>query len=169
MIRTYLAAAAALLLAACGQSTAPATEEAPAPQGLFEQVEAMSPETQPVFAYQQLTAYQQAHPEVTPPCTSVRSTERVAVPGNVDPASIYAAHTTDAVFAVQCASSHRQRTVHAIGAAVGADDIAVRARRRRANDGAALLCRGGVPVNQSRAEASCVGSQADVRGRAQCV
>lgn len=102
MIRTYLAAAAALLLAACGQATTPATEVAPAPQGLFEQVEAMSPETQPVFAYQQLAAYQQAHPEVTPPCTAVRGTERISVPGNVDPASIYAAHTTDAVFTVQC-------------------------------------------------------------------
>ncbi|ANP45595.1 hypothetical protein [Candidatus Viadribacter manganicus] len=102
MIRTYLAAAAALLLTACGQSTAPTTEEPAPPQGLFEQVQAMSPETQPVFAYQQLAAYQQAHPELTPPCTAVRGTERINVPGNVDPTSIYAAHTNDAVFTVQC-------------------------------------------------------------------
>ncbi len=102
MIRTYLVAVATLLLAACGQPAAPVTEEAPVAQGLFEQVQAMSPETQPVFAYQQLAAYQQAHPEVTPPCTAVRSTERINVPGNVDPASLYAAHTTGAVFAVQC-------------------------------------------------------------------
>lgn len=103
MIRTYLAVGAALWLAACGQSTAPATEEAPAaPQGLYEQIEGMSPEQQPVFAYQQLAAYQQAHPEVTPPCTAVRSTERISVPGNIDPTSIYAAHTGHAVFIVQC-------------------------------------------------------------------
>ena len=104
MIRTYLAATAALLLAACGQGAAPTTEEAPAaPQGLYEQVDAMSPETQPVFAYQQLAAYQTAHPDiVNPPCTAVRGTERINVPGNVDPASIYAAHTGHAVFAIQC-------------------------------------------------------------------
>jgi hypothetical protein len=104
MIRTYLAAAAVLLLAACGQGAAPTTEEAPAaPQGLFEQVEAMSPEQQPVFAYQQLAAYQGAHPDiVNPPCTAVRSTERIRVPGNVDPESAYAAHTAHAVFTVQC-------------------------------------------------------------------
>ena len=103
MIRTYLIGSAALLLAACGQAAAPTTEEAPAaPQGLYEQVEAMGPEQQPVFAYTQLAAYQQAHPEVTPPCAAVRSTERVIVPGNVDPASVYAAHTGSAVFTVQC-------------------------------------------------------------------
>lgn len=103
MIRTYFAAGAALLLAACGQGAAPTTEEAPAaPQGLFEQVEDMSPEQQPVFAYQQLAAYQQAHPEVTPPCTAVRGTERIRVPGNVDPESVYAAHANSAVFTVQC-------------------------------------------------------------------
>lgn len=104
MIRTYLAAGAVLLLAACGQGAAPTTEEAPpAPQGLFEQVNAMSPEEQPVFAYQQLAAYQAAHPEVVnPPCTAVRGTERINVPGNADPASIYAGHSGSAVFTVQC-------------------------------------------------------------------
>ena len=104
MIRTYLAATAALLLAACGQSTAPTTEEAPAaPQGLFEQIQAESPENQPVIAYQQFIAFQQAHPDiVNPPCTAVRGTERINVPGNVDPASIYAAHQGHSVFTIQC-------------------------------------------------------------------
>ena len=104
MIRTYLAAGAAILLAACSPPAA-TTEEATeaATQGLFEQVNAMSAENQPVFAYQQLIAYQQAHPDVvTPPCTSVRGTERINVPGNVAPDSIYAPHTQNAVFTVQC-------------------------------------------------------------------
>lgn len=104
MIRTYLAATAMLMLAACGQSTAPTTEEAPAaPQGLFEQVSAMGPEDLLVFATTQLAAYGQAHPDVVnPPCTAIRGTERINVPGNVDPASIYAAHTGHVVVTVQC-------------------------------------------------------------------
>lgn len=104
MIRTYLAASAAILLAACGQATAPTTEEAPAaPQGLYEQIQAESPENQPVIAYQQFIAYAQAHPDVVnPPCTAVRGTERITVPGNVDPASIYASHTGHSVFTIQC-------------------------------------------------------------------
>lgn len=104
MIRKYLAAAAVLLLAACGQPAAPATEEAPAaPQGLFEEIQAASPEQQPVIAYQHFIAYQQANPTiVTPPCTAVRGTERITVPGNVDPESIYASHAGQAVFTVQC-------------------------------------------------------------------
>ena len=102
MIRTYLAASAALLLAACGQPAA-TTEEAPAaPQTLFEEVNAKPAEEQPVFAYQQLLAYQQAHPEVTPQCAAVRGTERVEVPANVAPDSIYAPHVGSAVFTVQC-------------------------------------------------------------------
>lgn len=104
MIRTYFAASAALLLAACGQGGAPTTEEAPAaPQGLYEQIQAESPENQPVVAYQQFIAYQQAHADiVNPPCTAVRGTERINVPGNVDPASIYAAHQGHLVFTIQC-------------------------------------------------------------------
>lgn len=103
MIRTYLAAGVALLLAACGQPATTTEAEAPAaPQGLFEQVNAMAAEAQPVFAYQQLVAYQQAHPEVTPQCTAVRGTERINVPENVAPDSIYAAHAGHAVFTVQC-------------------------------------------------------------------
>jgi hypothetical protein len=104
MIRTYLAAGAAILLAACGQASAPTTEEAPAaPQGLYEQIQGESPENQPVIAYQQFIAYQQAHPDiVNPPCTAVRGTERINVPGNVDPESIYAAHQGHSVFTIQC-------------------------------------------------------------------
>jgi len=101
MIRSYLAASAALLLAACNQPAT--TEEAPpAPQSLYDQVNALPAEQEPVFAYQQLVAYQQAHPEVTPPCTAVRSAERVDIPENVAPDSIYAPHAGSAVFTVQC-------------------------------------------------------------------
>lgn len=103
MIRTYLAASAALLLVACGQPAAPTTEEAPAaPQGLYEQIQAASPENQPVLAYQQFMAYQQAHPELTPPCTAVRGTERITIPDNVAPDSIYAPHRGSSVFTIQC-------------------------------------------------------------------
>ncbi|MCX7358405.1 MAG: hypothetical protein NT015_09730 [Alphaproteobacteria bacterium] len=104
MIRTYLAAAAALLLAACGQSTAPTTEEAPAaPQGLLEQIQAEGPEQQTVLAYQAFTAYQTAHPEaVVPPCTAVRGTDRITVPENVAADSIYAPLHGQVVFTVQC-------------------------------------------------------------------
>lgn len=103
MIRTYLAATAALLLAACGQPAATTEEAPPAAQGLAEQIAAASPENQPVMAYQQLIAFQQAHPEVVnPPCTAVRGTERINVPADVDPTSIYAAHQGEAVFTVQC-------------------------------------------------------------------
>lgn len=103
MIRTYLAASAALLLAACGQPAA-TTEEAPPPaaQGLAEQIAAASPENQPVMAYQQFMAYQQAHPELTPPCTAVRGTERITVPDDVAADSIYASHRGSSVFTIQC-------------------------------------------------------------------
>jgi len=100
----HIAAASALLaLAACGQTAAP-TEEAPAaPQSLMEQIEGMTNETAPVFAYQQLAAYQTAHAESQPPCQSVRSTERIGViPENVAPDSIYAAYVGSAVYSVQC-------------------------------------------------------------------
>jgi hypothetical protein len=102
MIRSYIAAAAVLLVAACGQPAATTEEAPPAPQGLYEQVNAMSPSDQPVFAYQQLIAYQQAHPELTPPCQAVRSTERIVIPENVAADSIYAPHAASAVFTVQC-------------------------------------------------------------------
>lgn len=99
----FLIAVAALALAACNQAAAPTEETAAAPQSLMDQVQAMSPEEQPVFAYQQLTAYQQAHPELEPACNNVRGSEsRGVVPDNVDPESIYAPHRGAAVFSVQC-------------------------------------------------------------------
>jgi hypothetical protein len=98
-----MCASAVLILAACGQTTAPAEEAPAAPQTLMDQVLAMPAENQPVFAYQQLTAYQQAHPEVTPLCSSVRATEsRGVVPADVDPASKYGPFAGAAVYSVQC-------------------------------------------------------------------
>lgn len=99
-----LAASAAFFLSACGQSTAPVEEAGPAaPQAMMDQVLAMAPEQQPVFAYQQLAAYQQAHPEATPACTAVRATEaRGIVPADVDPASKYGPFAGAAVYSVQC-------------------------------------------------------------------
>lgn len=102
---TNIAALAALaMLAACGQTEAPQEEAAPAaPESLMQQVEGMSAERAPVFAYQQLAAYQQAHPDSQPPCTAVRQTERLGiVPENVAPDSIFAAHVGAAVYSVQC-------------------------------------------------------------------
>lgn len=95
--------AAALGLAACGQSTAPEPEAPAAPLSLLEQVQAQSAENQPVFAWQQLTAYQQAHPEATPACTSIRGAEsRGIVPDNVAPGSVYEPFKGALVFSVQC-------------------------------------------------------------------
>jgi hypothetical protein len=102
MIRTYLAAGAALLLAACNPPAATTEDTPAAPQSLYDQVNALPAEQEPVFAYQQLIAYQQAHPDATPACTSVRGTERINIPENVAPDSIYAPHAGSAVFTVQC-------------------------------------------------------------------
>jgi hypothetical protein len=95
--------ATALALAACGQAETPEPEAAAAPQSLIEQVQAMSPEQQPVFAWQQLTAYQQAHPEVQPPCASIRRVDSIGIiPEDVTADSIYAAYKGNLVFTVQC-------------------------------------------------------------------
>lgn len=105
MKKIVLACAALFALAACGQpAEAPADEAAPAASAsLMEQVQAMPADQQPVFAWQQLTAYQGAHPEAQPPCTSIRAAEaRGIVPPNIDPASIYAGHAGSLVFAIQC-------------------------------------------------------------------
>ena len=104
MKSVLFAACAALALAACGQSTETASDTAPAaPQSLMEQVQAQAPEMQLVSAYQQLAAYQQAHPEATPPCQHVRGTEaRGIIPDDVAPDSIYAAHKGALVMSVQC-------------------------------------------------------------------
>jgi len=105
---TLLAATALLALAACGSGstatdTATATAAA-APADLKSQVMAMDVSTQPVFAWQQLVAYQHAHPEAnTSPCTSIRRAEADGViPDNVAPDSIYAQFKGQVVFAVQC-------------------------------------------------------------------
>lgn len=97
-----LAASAVFALAACGQTTP--TEEAPAaPQSLMEEVQAQAPEMQLVTAYQHLIAYQQAHPEVQPPCTAPRGTEsRGVIADTVAPDSIYAQHIGSLVISVQC-------------------------------------------------------------------
>lgn len=99
-----LVLAAALALAACGPAATTKAPEAPAaPQALMDQVLAKSPEDQPVFAFQQLAAYQQAHPEVTPPCTAVRGTEaRGIIPTDAAPDSVYGPLAGAAVYSVQC-------------------------------------------------------------------
>lgn len=94
---------AVLALAACGQSTAPEPEAAAAPQALMDQAQRMAADRQPVFAWQQLTAYQQAHPESQPPCASIRRAEsRGVIPTDVAADSFYAAHTGALVFSIQC-------------------------------------------------------------------
>lgn len=102
--RHFALASAALVLAACGQpAEAPAPVEPAAPASLMDQVQAMSVEQRPVFAWQQLTAYQQAHPEAQPPCTSIRRVDSIGViPDDVIESSIYAAHKGALVFTVQC-------------------------------------------------------------------
>jgi len=96
--------AAALVLAACSQPADTTAPEAPAaPQTLMEQVQSQGAADQLVTAYTTLLAYQQAHPEVQPPCTSVRGTEsRGVIPPNVEPDSIYAAHIGSQVYSIQC-------------------------------------------------------------------
>ena len=95
--------AGALALAACGQSEAPAPETPDAPQSLMEQVQSQPAEQQLVTAYTALIAYQQAHPEVQPPCTAPRGTEsRGVIPPNVAPDSVYAAHIGAQVYSIQC-------------------------------------------------------------------
>ncbi len=103
MRNSIVVALAAFALTACGQAAAPPEEAPPAPQSLMEQVQAMGAEQQPVFAWQQLTAYQQAHPEAQPPCASIRRVDAIGIiPDDVDPESIYAAHKGSLVFTVQC-------------------------------------------------------------------
>jgi len=100
-----IACLAAFALAACGQSEAPKQDEtAPTePPSLMAQAQALSPEQQPVFAWQQLTAYQQAHPEAQPLCASIRRVDAIGyIPEDVAPDSIYAAYIGNLVFTVQC-------------------------------------------------------------------
>ncbi len=63
----------------------------------------MAADQQGVFAWQQLTAYQQAHPESQPPCTSIRRVDTVGhIPEDVADDSIYAAYKGALAFTVQC-------------------------------------------------------------------
>jgi len=104
-MKKTIALAALLALAACNQqAAAPEEEAAPAaPPSLMEQVQGQSADMQPVFAWQQLTAYQQAHPDAQPPCASIRRAEsRGIVPADAAPDSIYAAHAGALVFSIQC-------------------------------------------------------------------
>ncbi len=102
-IRQFALAGAAFALAACGQPAAPGPEAPVAPQSLMEQAQALAPEQQPVFGWQQLTAYQRTHPEAQPPCTSIRRAESFGViPADAAPESIYGAHIGALVLSVQC-------------------------------------------------------------------
>jgi hypothetical protein len=99
----FFAACAALALAACGPSTESPAAAPAAPQTLMEQVQAQGPEDQLVTAYTRLAAYQQSHPDATPPCQHVRGTEsRGVIPDDVAPDSLYAAHKGALVMSVQC-------------------------------------------------------------------
>jgi len=104
-MRTLLLAATAVFaLSACSPPAETTEEAAPAaPQGLLEEVQAMSPTDQMVWAYQQLATQQQANPALTPVCANVRATEsRGVIPADTAPESLYAAHVGSLVFSVQC-------------------------------------------------------------------
>lgn len=106
MKKLVLSAALALALAACGQASTTKAPEAPAaaaPASLKDQVLAMPAENQPVFAFQQLAAYQHAHPESTPVCATPRETEaRGVIAEGLPPTSVYAPLAGNAVYSVQC-------------------------------------------------------------------
>jgi hypothetical protein len=109
-----LAAAAVLALSACGQPAATdtaTTAASTAPADMKTQIEHMDVSMQPVFAWQQLMAYQAAHPEATPPCPKVRRAESEGViPANVAPNTIYTPFAGQLVFSVQC--GQQLTTVH---------------------------------------------------------
>ena len=99
----YLAACAALALAACGQAAAPKEEAPAAPPSLMDSILAQAPEMQLVTAYQALATYQQAHPESQPVCRAVRATEsRGVIPEDVSPDSLYAAYKGGVVYSINC-------------------------------------------------------------------
>jgi hypothetical protein len=93
------AAAAMFALAACGQTepTPAAAPAAPTPQGLMAQIQAQSPENQPVTAWQELIK----HPETMPVCHEVRRAERRGIVP-ADAVAPYAGHTGELVFSIQC-------------------------------------------------------------------
>lgn len=94
--------ASALALAACGQP-APEPAAPAAPQSLMDLAQAQSAEMLPVFGYQQLVAYLQAHPELNAVCTGPRAAEsRGVVPDNAAAGSVYAEHKGSLALSVQC-------------------------------------------------------------------
>lgn len=101
----YLIAAAALAaLAACSPPAEDAKQDAApaAPADALSALQAQSAENQPVYAWQQLTAWQTAN-SITPACTSIRRAEaRGLVPQNIVPDSIYAPYVGSTIFAIQC-------------------------------------------------------------------
>ncbi len=102
-LHIMLAMGAAFAAAACGQTPVPEPQAPAAPLSMMDQVLAMAPEQQPVFAWQQLTAYQTTHPEAVPLCASIRGAEsRGILPADVDPASIYGPHAGALVYSIQC-------------------------------------------------------------------
>lgn len=103
-MKKFILAASILALAACGQpAEAPEAEAPEAPPTALAQLQSRGAEEQPVFAYQQLVAYQQANPEVQPACSSIRGAEaRGVIPENIAPDSIYAPYVGSTVFAIQC-------------------------------------------------------------------
>lgn len=105
MRKIVLSASLALALAACGQASTTKAPEAPAAAAadLKTQVLAMPAETQPVFAFQKLVAYQQAHPEAAPLCGSPRETEsRGVIAAGLPETSVYAPLAGSAVYSIQC-------------------------------------------------------------------
>lgn len=102
--RYVLAACAALSLAACSPPAETPTAETPeAAQSMIDQVLSLPAEQQGVFAWQQLTAWQQGHPEAQPPCASIRRVDTVGtIPADVAADSVYAAYAGNLAFTVQC-------------------------------------------------------------------
>jgi len=132
-MRYAVAAIALVALAACGQTTEPAATDQPeAPQTLSERLHALPEANQIAFAFEQLQAYQTAHPEaVQPPCTAVRGTEsRGVIPENVAPDSVYAAYVGANVYSVQCGpqismTAYDPREHWLVAFAPGAEEVAV--------------------------------------------
>src|SRR5688572_19363578 len=103
-MKRLLIVAAAIALAACGQPAQETTTVEPAaPADLFTEVSGLSAADQPVRGYTDLVAYQTAHPELEPKCTSVRATEaRGVIPAGVPDTSIYNQLEGAFVVSVQC-------------------------------------------------------------------
>lgn len=102
-MKQWIATAALFALAACGQPAEAPAEQESAALSLQQQVRAEPAEMRPVFAYQQLMAYFQAHPELEATCIGPRGAEaRGTVPENVAPDSLYGPYVGADAYAVQC-------------------------------------------------------------------